>query len=394
MVKLLIADDEQKICRLLETFFTERGFAVVLANDGHAALQRLREDRPHLVFLDLHMPGPSGLEVLKEAKKIDPCMKVIVITAIVDEDIIEEARRLGASDYVLKPFSLEYLKEEVLPKVGTSLYEDLRQTNEELKKALDQMRYVTRGIVSAFSTVISKIDPHYTHEHVSRTMEYAGKIITRLRQQGICLGPLPDEVLLAGVLLHDVGKIFTPKEILFKPGPLTDEEWKIMRRHPVEGAEILEKISGLKELAKIVRHHQEWYDGSGYPDGLRGEQIPIGARVATVVDAFDAMISDRPYRKGIPLEKAIEELKRNRGTQFDPAVVDTMLVLYKEGILTSFHHRHTAKKESTRHPTSSELNQSSHPAVSSSQQNGKYPQKSGSRSVPNTTPVTQQQNPS
>ena len=342
MVKLLVADDEQKICRLLETFFSERGFDVVVAHDGETALARICDDRPHLVFLDLHMPGLNGMDVLRQARQLDSTIKVIIITAVEDEQSIKQAKQLGAADYVIKPFSLEYLKEEVLTKVSASLYEDLRATNRDLQKSLEDMRQVTRGIVEAFSMVVSKIDPHYTHEHVSRSMEYAGCILIKLRAMGLSLGTMPEEVLLAGILLHDVGKIFTPKEILFKPGPLSEEEWKIMRRHPVDGAEILEKIDGLKEMAKIVRHHQEAFDGSGYPDGLKGEEIPIGARIAMVVDAFDAMVTDRPYRKGMTVQKAVEELKRNRGTQFDPIVVDAIVSLYEEGDLKPMHHRHDA----------------------------------------------------
>ena len=113
-----------------------------------------------------------------------------------------------------------------------------------------------------------------------------------------------------------------------------------MRRHPVDGAEILEQIPELKEMAKIVRYHQEAYDGSGYPDGLKGQEIPIGARIATAVDAFDAMVTDRPYRKGMTVQKAIEELKRNRGTQFDPDVVDTIIALYESGELKPMHVPH------------------------------------------------------
>ena len=337
MVKLLVADDEQKICRLLESFFSERGFDVLLAHDGQAALSCIRDQRPHLVFLDLHMPGLDGLDIFKEARSVDDTIKVIVITAIEDEETIEKVKALGAVDYVVKPFSLEYLQEEVLTKVSASLYEDLREANTELKKSLDEIRQVTRGIVSAFSMVISKIDPHYTHEHVSRSVEYASKIITRMREKGVSFDGVPEELLLAGILLHDVGKIFTPKEILFKPGPLSDDEWRIMRRHPVDGAEILEQIAGLKEMSKIVRYHQESYDGSGYPEGLKGDQIPIGARIATAVDSFDAMITDRPYRKGMSVEQAVEELKRNRGTQFDPLVVNTMIELYEEGTLKPAH---------------------------------------------------------
>ena len=352
MVKLLVADDEQRICRLLKTFFVERGFDVLLAHDGTAALSCIREERPHLIFLDLHMPGLNGLEVLKEVRRVDETIKVIIITAIEDEEAVRKARELGAADYVIKPFSLEYLKEEVLAKVSTSLYEDLRASNEELKRSLETLRQVTRGIVSAFSMVVSKIDPHYTHEHVSRSVDYATRIIARLRQMGVSFDDLQEEVLLAGILLHDVGKIFTPKEILFKPGPLSDEEWRIMRHHPVDGAEILEQIAGLKEMAKIVRYHQEAYDGSGYPDGLKGEEIPIGARIATVVDAFDAMITDRPYRKGMPIEEAIEELKRNRGVQFDPIVVDAVIGLYEEGGLHPAHLLEPAHAPESAHPSS------------------------------------------
>src|SRR3989338_4090727 len=184
MVKLLVADDEQKICRLLETFFSERGFEVLLAHDGASALETIRRERPHLVFLDLRMPGLNGLDVLKGARAVDETIKVIVITAIEDEETIQKARALGATDYVIKPFSLEYLKEEVLSKVSTSLYEDLRRVNEELKGSLARMKDVVRGIVSAFSSVVSKIDPHYTHEHVVRSVDYATRIIQKLHEQG------------------------------------------------------------------------------------------------------------------------------------------------------------------------------------------------------------------
>ena len=337
MVKLLVADDEQKICRLLEGFFSERGYQVLVAHDGPSALDCIRHERPHLVFLDLRMPGLNGLDILKEAKAIDQTTKIILITAVEDESIIQRARELGATDYVIKPFSLEYLKEEVLMKVSTSLYEDLRRVNEELKESVERLKEVVRGIIGAFSAVVSKIDPHYTHSHVMRSVDYASKIIQRLRQQGVGLGdgPDPDEVLLAGILLHDIGKIFTPKEILYKPGPLTDEEWTIMRRHPVDGAEILEQIPTLQAMARNVRYHHERYDGKGYPDGLKGEGIPIGARIAAVVDAFDAMLSSRPYRKAMPLQDALQELKRERGAQFDPRVVDSVVALYEEGRLNS-----------------------------------------------------------
>jgi putative two-component system response regulator len=308
-----------------------------MAHDGPSALACIRQERPHLVFLDLRMPGLNGLDILKEAKALDETMKIIILTAIEDDETIQKARELGATDYVIKPFSLEYLKEEVLAKVSTSLYEDLRAVNQQLKDSVERLKSVVRGIVAAFSSVVLKIDPHYTHEHVVRSVDYASRLVQKLRQQGTRFGEVDEEVLVAGILLHDVGKIFTPKEILYKPGPLTDEERTIMQRHPVDGAEVLERITGLKVMAENVRYHHERYDGTGYPAGLKGEAIPFGARIAAVVDAFDAMISDRPYRKAMSIEKAIEELKRNRGTQFDPTVVDAFLVLYYEGTLVPNH---------------------------------------------------------
>ena len=352
MVKLLVADDEQKICQLLEEFFSPRGYQVLQAHDGPSALACIRKERPHLVFLDLRMPGLNGLDILKEAKAIDETMKIIVLTAIEDEETVQKARALGASDYVIKPFSLEYLQEEVLTKVSTSLYEDLRTVNQQLKASVQRLKYVIRGIVAAFSAVVSKIDPHYTHEHVVRSVDYASKIIQKLREQKVSLGDTEEEVLIAGILLHDIGKIFTPKEILYKPGPLTDEERAVMRRHPVDGAEVLERIAGLKAMAENVRYHHERYDGTGYPEGLKGDAIPLGARIAAVVDAFDAMISDRPYRKAMPVKQAIEELKRNRGTQFDPHVVDALIALYQEGTLKPNHVPHLDPASTAAHPHS------------------------------------------
>ncbi len=341
MVKLLIADDEQKICRLVGDFFAKRGYEILMAHDGPSALATIRAERPHLVFLDLRMPGMNGLDILREARAIDATIKIIVVTAVEDEETIQQARALGATDYVIKPFSLEYLHDEVLGKVSASLYQDLRATNEELKSSLDRLKNIVRGVVAAFSAVVSKIDPHFTHEHVVRSVDYASKILQKLKTQGVnSFDETEEEILLAGILLHDIGKIFTPKEILYKPGPLTDEEKEIMRRHPVDGAEVLQRIAGLGSMANNVRYHHEWYNGAGYPEGRKGEEIPLGARIAAVVDAFDAMISDRPYRKGMPIEQAVEELKRCRGTQFDPNVVDGLIALYVEGRLKANHLPH------------------------------------------------------
>ncbi len=200
---------------------------------------------------------------------------------------------------------------------------------------ITQLQQTLSGIIDAFAAAVGKMDPDYTHEHILRTKGIAGRIVQRLKERGIPLG-IPEELFLAGILLHDVGKLFTPREILHKNGPLTEEEWLVMKKHPADGAEILGRIQGLEELAKIAHYHQERWDGRGYPAGLKGDEIPLGAQVAAVADAFDAMISDRPYRKGMSRVEAIGELKRNAGTQFSPLIVQLMVELYQEDINESF----------------------------------------------------------
>ncbi|MBN1586412.1 MAG: response regulator [Candidatus Omnitrophica bacterium] len=327
MVKLLIVDDEKEIAQVLSGFFSERGYQTVTAHSGEEALTIVDRSRPHLMFLDLKMPGMSGLEVLKKAHEMDSSLKIIVISADEEQATIEEARSLGASDYVTKPFDLVYLEREVIGKVTSQLYEDLRESYQRLQQTF-------REIVQALMVIVGKIDPHYTAGHVGRTLNYGAKIVSKLQAKGHDLGGLSDELFLAGVLLHDIGKIFTPREILHKEGPLNEQEWEIMRRHPVDGAQILSQVEGLREMSEIVRFHQEKFDGTGYPDGLKGEDIPLGSRVAAVVDAYDAMTSVRPYRKkAMTPQEAIEELDRCAGTQFDPVVVEAMKELYNEGML-------------------------------------------------------------
>lgn len=196
---------------------------------------------------------------------------------------------------------------------------------------IHQLQQILSGIIDAFAATVGKMDPEYTYEHLQRTRGIARRIVEKLKQRRIPLG-MAEELFLAGILLHDVGKLFTPREILYKAGPLTEEEWLIMKKHPLDGADILERIQGLEELAKIARYHQERWDGQGYPQGLKEDEIPLGAQVAAVADAFDAMTSDRPYRQGMSRAQAIEELKHHAGTQFSPRIVEIMAALHEEDI--------------------------------------------------------------
>ena len=208
------------------------------------------------------------------------------------------------------------------------LISDLRQKVHE-KTRLSRERYdayqklerIFKDIISAFAMTVSKIDPAYTYEHVGKTFKYAHKLVDKLQPKEIKGKLISKDIFFAGILLHDIGKIFVPKNILNKSEELTSEEWEIVKRHPVDGFELLENIEGMEISAEIIRHHHERLDGKGYPDGLKGPQISMGARIVCVVDAFEAMTADRPYRKAKSKEEAIKELMENSGTQFDPQVV-------------------------------------------------------------------------
>ncbi len=323
MVRLLIVDDDETIVGLLAAFFQNQGYQVQKAFSGEEALEVIKKNPPQLVFLDIQMGKVSGIDVLKQIRAVDPAMKVIMVTAFSDETKMAEAKKYGASDYVTKPFDLEALNKEVVGKVHAQLYEDLR-------KAYNHLRETMMGVVASFASVVHKLDPHYTSEHIQRVVAYAKKVVDKLAERGIGLGNITEEMFLSGVLLHDVGKIFTPHEILHKQGSLNEQEWEIIKCHPADGAELLEKIGGLKEVARIVRYHQEKWDGTGYPQGLKGEEIPLGSRVAAVVDTFDAITHDRPYRKGKSVKEALEELRRCAGTQFDPMIVELMCEVWEK----------------------------------------------------------------
>lgn len=332
MVKILIVEDEEVISGSLKDFFLDKGYNVLVANRGDDALDAVKKERPHLIFLDLNIPVINGMEILRLAKEFDPTIKVIIITATNDVQMMARAKELGASDYVTKPFNIEYLKDEVMDKVSAQLYEELRVSNDELRASYKRLRVIFRGITRAFAMAIDKIDHRYTYRHIERTTEYALKLREILKNEGV-KDDLTEDVFVAGVVLHDVGKIFVPKEILYKRNKLDEREWEIMRRHPADGAEVIGQIEGLEELAKIILYHHERYDGKGYPKRLKGGEIPLGARISAVVDAFDAMITDRPYRKAMGIREAIEEVKQNKGTQFDPSVVDALVRLFEGGYI-------------------------------------------------------------
>jgi len=350
LIKLLVVEDEPNMRDFLKDFFTRQNYEVYTASNGEDALNLIRNSRPHLVFLDIGLPGMSGIDVLARIREFDNTIKVIMVTAVQDKQKIEEATSLGASDYVMKPFSFEYMEKVALGKVHTQLFEDLRKEvqekellykelekkAQELEKAYGKLAQTAVQALYALARALEARDP-YTHGHSESVTRYATWIGEKLKGNPDWKG-ITDEItkiVQNGGLLHDLGKIGIIDGILNKPGKLTEEEWAKVKQHPEKGAHILEGVEEFKEYALVTRHHHERWDGTGYPDGLKGKEIPTGARILAVADAYDAMTSDRPYRKAMPPIEAAKELWRYKGTQFDPEAVDAFITALKEhGILS------------------------------------------------------------
>jgi len=350
LIKLLVVEDEPTMRECLKDFFERENYEVYAAGNGDEALDLIRNSRPHLVFLDVGLPGMSGIDVLARIKELDNTIKVIMVTAVHDKRKIEEATKLGASDYVIKPCSFDYLQNVALAKVHAQLFEDLRKEvdekellykelekkADELQKAYAKLAQTAVQALYALAKALEARDP-YTHGHSESVTRYATWIGEKLRGKPGWEHVTLDtgKILRNGGLLHDVGKIGIIDGILNKPGKLTEEEWEKVREHPAKGAHILEGVEEFKEYALVARHHHERWDGKGYPDGLKGKEIPSGARILAVADAYDAMTSDRPYRKAVAPVEAVKELLKCKGTQFDGEAVDAFIIALKErGVLS------------------------------------------------------------
>ncbi len=321
---ILVVDDEEGIRRILTHKLSGMGYRCFEAPDADQAFEILNKENIGLVILDMKMPGRSGLEVLPEIRKRFPQTSVIMATAVNDVNTVVESMKLGAYDYLTKPFNLT--------EVGMSAYRalekrqleiTLKDYHEHLQQKVDeQSRIIRNSFLNAITSLAFALDAKdsYTNGHSVRVSDISVKVARELG--------LPDEqvekIRIAG-LIHDIGKIGIPEMLLNKSDKLSDEEFRRIQAHSVIGEHILQPVVDDFEVLSMVRHHHERFDGRGYPDGLSRSQIPIGARILTVVDSYDAMTSDRPYRKALPLESVAGEIERNRGTQFDPFVVDAFM---------------------------------------------------------------------
>ncbi|MHB9053112.1 MAG: HD domain-containing phosphohydrolase [Thermoleophilia bacterium] len=326
---VLIVDDEATIREVLQRTLESEGYYCETAGNVDEAVGMIQKRSFELVLTDIMMPGKSGVELLKEIQTFSPDTAVIMVTAVSDTQTAINAMKMGASDYVTKPFNLV----EVLMSVDRALEKralylsnrDYRDHLEQkVEKQTDEIRSTFLGALKALAEALEAKDP-YTNGHSKRVTEIT---VTLAREMSFSEEELA-QIRLAG-LVHDIGKIGVPEAILHKAGKLTDKEFDLIKDHPAMGEKILKPIIRDAEVLAIVRYHHERYSGGGYPEGISGDGIPLGARLLAVADAFDAMTSSRPYRKAMSVEKAKGQLLANRGSQFDPEAVDLFIKAEKK----------------------------------------------------------------
>jgi putative two-component system response regulator len=315
--QILVVDDDPAIVELLRRMLTREGYAVVSAADGQAALDQVAVQRPDLILLDVTMPRLDGFAVCRSLKDNEETA-LIPVTMLTGLDDLDHRRRgieAGADDFLTKPIDHVTLRARI-------------RTQLRLKRLIDQLER-TENVIFMLAQAVEAKDP-YTEGHLQRISAYA-------EQMAQVCGLSPGEILQIryGGILHDIGKIGVNDTVLLKPGSLTPAEYEQIKLHPSIGAGIIAQMRFAPEVAPIIRGHHECWNGCGYPDGLVGEAIPIGARIIAIVDSFDAITTDRPYRKAMEIQPALAELASAAGTQFDPELLTVFVELVRAGHLRS-----------------------------------------------------------
>ncbi|MCL6476097.1 MAG: response regulator [Firmicutes bacterium] len=308
---VLVVDDEPLIGEAASRILRSYGYTVMVAYNAQEALQILAQQRVDICLSDLHMPGMGGKVFFKHLHQQHPEIPVVVMTGDDSVEVMREILDCGVSDYLVKPW-----RSHELPIVIERNIRRHQLWMEEQKRYLCKLNEAYSDMLEALLSAL-EIREKEIEGHCERVTSFT---MILAEAMGVPHQQYPD--LERGALLHDVGKIGIPDRILFKEGPLNAAEWEIMRQHPVIGYRMCMKVRSLQKAAQeiVLCHHEQW-DGSGYPQGLRGEEIPLGARIFAVADTVDAMTSNRPYRSALSLEEASAELERCAGKQFDPQVV-------------------------------------------------------------------------
>jgi putative two-component system response regulator len=311
---VLVVDDQRPNRELLEAHLDDLGYEVVQAADGVEALEAVAAREPDLILLDVDMPRLDGIAVCQKLKAhpVRRLIPIVILTASNDREVRLKGLAAGADDFLSKPFDAR----ELLVRTKVLLRDRF------LNARLD----ATEGVLFALARAVEARD-RYTIYHAERVGRYSEAI-------GAAHGLDQDDatLLYEGGVLHDLGKIAIPDAILLKPGPLTEEEFAVMKTHSTEGERICLSLRSVTHYLPIIRHHHERVDGGGYPDHLLGKAIPLGARIAAIADAWDAMVSDRPYRRGLQREEALRRLLVNAGKQWDAGLIEIFVQLLDTGL--------------------------------------------------------------
>jgi len=322
--RILIVDDEAPVRSVLNALLRESGYGTLEASSGAEALARLEDEPVDLVLTDLRMPNVSGMQLLERVVARGDDTAVVVLTACEDLPMAVRAMKLGAHDYLVKPVQADQLLravEQALQRREDRLSARIaeHQRSAEILRFKERLQAATQETLELLVAVLDARERETLH-HSKRVSEFA---VLLGREMGLSGDAL--EVLRKAALLHDVGKIGIPDAILTKPGDLNEAEREEMQKHPQIGYRILQAVESLRPAAEIVLAHHANYDGTGYPVRWKGERIPLGSRIFSVVDSYDAMTSDRPYRGRLTHQAACAEIRRCAGTQFDPRVVEAFL---------------------------------------------------------------------
>jgi len=318
---ILIVDDTLTGRKALELLLKEDGYRLVFASNGHEALCRAREFAPDVILLDVMMPGMDGYEVCYRMRT-DPTLLDVPILLL--SSLTERGERLkgieaGADDFISKPYDRVELLARVRTITRLNRFRRLREEHEQLESALLALQFTYDATIEGWVLALDLRDK----ESEGHTRRVTDMTVQLARVMGI------DEETIShyrrGAFLHDVGKLGIPDSILHKPGPLTEEERVILRKHPEYAFQWLSRIDYLRPSLDIPHYHHERWNGQGYPDGLKGEAIPLAARIFAVIDVWDALLSERPYKRAWSVEKAVEYIQAQKNIHFDPEIVEIFL---------------------------------------------------------------------
>jgi putative nucleotidyltransferase with HDIG domain len=323
--RILVTDDEPGIRQSLAMFLTRLGYEVVEAPTADAAVELLDTHQFDLVLSDIALPGThTGLDLLARVKQKSPDVDVILMTGHMDLDFAINALKRGASDYFKKPFLFDDLKHAVERAIEHRRLLAKARDFERLQTRHDALKDVQKEFLVSLAAMIDAKSP-FTRAHSERVAVYARFLGEKL---GVSSRDL--KIVTTGGRLHDIGKIGTPDSIINKPGRLDAEEWKVVKLHPICGAELLRPIAMMKPYVPIVRWHHENHDGTGYPDGLKGADVPLPVQIVKIADYYDAITSDRPYRKPMTLREACDTLEHEAGRGFTAEMVAAFMELLHE----------------------------------------------------------------